>query len=292
MGDAAVTSGFSLGHACSADAECSTLKCVKGNCCAVRECGVCQHCGADGQCQMTVNAADPYDCDEGTHMCDARGICGGLTGQGCASSAQCVSGNCDTHCCVVTCNPCESCGADGTTCTVVNFKDDADVCTGTRTCSSGKCQYVDVDQSAHLSETQPSLLSKDKFAQTVTVANAGTLVEVRASWFCSNYEVSLQRVASDGTPSGEQLATALIRLSEDPNLVAALLVSPGLTLAAGDRIAVVFTDTTISISDTCTVYGSTADRYPEGQAFLWTSADTTWRPLLGADLNFKLILAH
>jgi hypothetical protein len=49
-----------------------------------------------------------------------------------------------------------------------------------------------------------------------------------------------------------------------------------------------------SVSDDCqcTVYGSTADKYPEGQAFLWTSADTTWRPLVGADLNFKLILAH
>jgi hypothetical protein len=293
-GHTAPAPGFSFGQTCTADAECSSSQCVKGRCCAVRQCGICQQCGADGQCQMIVNAVDPYDCeDQGTHMCDAHGHCARLAGQTCGSELDCVSAACDGHCCARTCNTCENCTENANNCSPVNFTEDPDTCTGPRTCSSGKCLYVDIDQTAHRNESQPILSLNESLAQTITVASAGTLAEVRVHWICGSSEVSLQRVAADGTPSGQLAAMVSVEKSGDFNLMTSIVVSPGLKVAAGDRVAVVIKAKSTSTDpvDACRAYASIGDRYTAGQAFLWTPSNPTWTAQTGIDLNFKLILS-
>jgi len=112
----------------------------------------------DGCCPSTCHAGNDSDCSA---VCgDARdGICpasctytqdadcklvGGATCN-VATPAQCQSGSCvDSRCCTQSCGACSACTGPGGTCVAIKNTEDADSCSGDRTCNSnGACKLKD-----------------------------------------------------------------------------------------------------------------------------------------------------
>ena len=132
---------------CTIGAQCPNGFCVDGVCCDTACDGVCESCaltGKVGTCSPIKNAKD--DVCGVDAMCDGSGACRKLLGKACAFSSECASGSCvDGVCCgSAACGTCQSCAMPGYegTCTVVpRFTDDADSCTGERTCDGlGMCR--------------------------------------------------------------------------------------------------------------------------------------------------------
>jgi len=142
-GAGACQNKFANGAMCSLDATCMSGNCVDGHCCASTACGSCQACtGANGTCVSVTSADDPDTCTM-TRTCNASGVCKTKPGQSCTLSTDCSTGNCvDGHCCTASsCGTCQACTGGGGACVSVAGGDDADTCSGTKTCdNAGVCK--------------------------------------------------------------------------------------------------------------------------------------------------------
>jgi len=147
-----------LGGACDGVSQCASGKCQDGVCCESQECGTCYRCDRTGHCARVFSGKDPNTCD-GAQYCDGRGVCVNIRGTPCSNSSECGTDQCiDGVCCEARCGVCSTCGytegrneTNKGTCLLVDG-DDADSCTGTRSCVRGTCTSID-SQSLPLAES-------------------------------------------------------------------------------------------------------------------------------------------
>jgi hypothetical protein len=139
--------GQAIGTTCTSSDECATRFCADGYCCDAECNGACLTCKATpGTCTSVTNAQDPDTCNDPS-ICDGTGACKLKDAQGCASGADCTSGNCVAgYCCDTACTgACEVCSATPGTCTIVpignpgNPSCHPDACDGVSATCPGAC---------------------------------------------------------------------------------------------------------------------------------------------------------
>ncbi len=112
---AVVTSGLSVGAACTTSAQCGSGACVTGVCCSSACSNTCQTCSVTpGTCTSVVSADNPGLCT-GANTCNAGGVCKKKNGQTCTAAGNCASANCvDGTCCNSACSgDCDRCNLAG-----------------------------------------------------------------------------------------------------------------------------------------------------------------------------------
>lgn len=277
------TSGLALGLACTEDDECASLKCVKNTCCAVRECGVCQVCGSEGRCVYVTDATEPT-CTDGL-VCGPGSHCGFPNGRKCSSPDGCASRLCDDLCCASRCGVCEVCSADGS-CQPLVFGDDYGACEGSRSCSGGSCVEVDPGNNQDKGPYE-ALGTGARIAQTLTIANAGTIVEFRMYTDCAFGTWTVRTVGTDGLPTQVNLAmVGSMRHEPSSNhreVLVNLLVS--LSVDAGDQLALV-AESPISVACQAAMTHGDANA---GGAF-YRLRDDAWEPDEGDDLIVDVLM--
>lgn len=127
------------GQTCTAASDCTSGFCADGYCCnsaCATACTACNLTALLGVCSPVKAGID--DMCSGMSSCDATGTCKKATGQTCTGAADCTSGNCvDGHCCgTASCGACQACTGGGGTCVAVNNAEDADSCSGTKSCDA------------------------------------------------------------------------------------------------------------------------------------------------------------
>ncbi len=121
------SAGCPSGTPCTQGFECQSMEC-NSHCCAASGCGLCKSCNAQGAC-ITLLAGSPSTCLN-TGLCDGTGACKLKTGQGCASSANCLS----NYCVGSPTKVCGTCGNDGDCTTLLG---------AAYGCRAGACRKVD-----------------------------------------------------------------------------------------------------------------------------------------------------
>jgi hypothetical protein len=187
-------------------------------------------------------------------------------------------------------------------CSPIVGTDDADSCTGTKTCgSSTKCLTIDDEQiRIGLGFFVGAAPARLQVAQVVTIRGAGQLVEVRIAFWCENKDdllsVTVNAVNSDGTPSAKVLSNT--RLQEHTFRYAApdgeanfsnypLVTS--FSVKAGDRLALVAEAP--SATGECLLYGAREEAYPGGDGYALLDETPRWEGL-GKDAAFQTLVAR
>lgn len=283
------------GSTCAGGGDCESGLCVKGACCAEATCGTCERCGSDGRCQVVREDVEPYSCASPTSICDANGRCTKALGQSCSgfAGAECGSGICDGVCCAIRCGPCEHCADDGRSCVTVAFADDLDSCQQGKTCSGGRCANVDYTQIEQTDWLPAS--SGGRAGRVFTVQSSGELTELRVKVMHLGLPVCwgparIERVASDGSPSGELVAMGVVspERNGDATLRQTIALDPGLPVRAGDRLALVLD---VNGSGGCSIGCASRDSSSGSERdSSWQYEDGNWLKFL-CDIAIKVIVA-
>jgi len=128
------------GDSCANGLQCQSGNCIDGVCCdsiCTDTCKACNIAGSVGICSPIAANTDPLnECNPGS--CDGIGQCQKSNGSSCATTAQCVSGNCiDGVCCNTNClGTCVSCANSGSVGTCSNIPANADP---NNECNPGQC---------------------------------------------------------------------------------------------------------------------------------------------------------
>jgi hypothetical protein len=274
-----------LGAACASPTDCDNGQCVRSVCCSVAACGVCEVCGATGNCEKVINAYDPLTCVGESAFCDATGACVLAEGALCVppNVLPCASGLCDTFCCLQACGPCQQCGASGQ-CESLPFGDD-ESCFGPTSCSGGLC--AEIDQASTERVLNLTLGAGEILAQTVTIAKTGKLIEVRLTPGCGRALALRSLTTATGVPAETALAESIRSTVHTDGLSESFEFN--LDVTSNQRLALVLRN---DQGSDCNVPVGTGNPYVGGGLLSWNADDRTWAPVADNDMTFKLLLVH